>query len=303
MPARLVISTEEGVALELRLGSQPVRLGRAKDNSIKSEDKRTSRHHATIRRQEGAGSGYLVEDAGSSFGTFLNGRPIKQESLKHQDILRIGALMVQFLSDHTAEDEEAQADPSIMSATLDNLFEARNQMRLLIEQQAALRQEVGTAQEAEDRAKKLRDEAQDEVERVHGLLDEARRAKTQLDERVRDMGRELLELRSARSSAPSPDLTALTQQRDEASKLAERLKARVAELEERDSSRAVAEQATKKELERLAEQLKKREQREVELTAAVKPALMRIAELTKELEKTQIKLATAEADLADLKKR
>lgn len=302
MSVRLVISTEEGVSLEFKLGSQPVRIGRAKDNTIKSADKRTSRHHAVIRRLPDSDD-YEIEDAGSSYGSFLNGRPIKKERLKHQDLLRLGGLIAQLQRDDQDEEEAGPADPSIMSAALDNLFEARGQIRQLIEQQAHLRQEVGIAQEAEDRAKKLRDEAQDEVERVHGMLHELRKENVDLDERIEAMGRELRELRSARSAQPAADLAQVTQQRDEATRAAERLKARVAELEERELNRAVTEQASKKELERLTEQLKRRDQREHELTAAVKPALLRIAELSKELEKTQFQLAKVEADLAAQKKR
>src|SRR3954464_9020515 len=97
MPARLCISTEEGVVLDLRLGSQPVPIGRAKNNTIKSEDKRTSRQHAIVRRL--ADGNYQVEDTGSSYGTMLNGRMIKQELLKAQDLLRCGGLTLQFLDD------------------------------------------------------------------------------------------------------------------------------------------------------------------------------------------------------------
>lgn len=298
MPARLSISTDEGLILDMRLGSQPLRIGRAKDNSVRSEDRRTSRHHATIRRLPDGH--FEVEDLGSSYGTYLNGRPIKKEQLKPQDMLRCGGLAMQFVND--GEPDEGEADQSVMTTTLDNLFEARGQIRRMIEEQAALRSEVGTAQEAEDRAKKQRDDAQDEVERLHKICDELKAENGRLVGRIDDMGRELRERLSSKSDVP-PDVEALRQQLTEAQRTSERHRSRVIELEERETTRLAAEQTLRKDVERMADQLKQREQREVQLAGALKPALMRIAELQQELEATRMKLAKAEADLADLKKR
>lgn len=297
MPARLSISTEEGLILDLRLGSQPLRIGRAKDNSLRSDDRRTSRHHAALRRLPDGN--YEVEDLGSSYGTLLNGRAIKKEPLRHQDIVRCGGLLMQIFMD--ADPEDAETDASIMSTTLDNLFEARGQIRRLIDEQAVLRSEVGTAQEAEDRAKKEREEFRFEAERLRKLHEEAKAEKTTLLARVDEMGRELRERLASKSDAP--DVEALRQQLTEAQKLAERNKSRAIELEERDAARLVAEQALRKDVERIAEQLKQREAREAQLAGALKPALLRIAELQQELEATRVKAARAEADLADLKKR
>ena len=297
MPARLTISTEEGLILDLRLGSQPLRIGRAKDNTVRSEDRRTSRHHAALRRQPDGT--YEIEDLGSSYGTLLNGRSIKKENLRHQDIVRCGGLLMQIFMD--ADPEDAETDASIMSTTLDNLFEARGQIRRLIDEQAVLRSEVGTAQEAEDRAKKEREEFRFEAERLRKLHEEAKAEKTTLLARVDEMGRELRERLASKSDAP--DVEALRQQLTEAQKLAERNKSRAIELEERDAARLVAEQALRKDVERIAEQLKQREAREAQLAGALKPALLRIAELQQELEATRVKAARAEADLADLKKR
>jgi pSer/pThr/pTyr-binding forkhead associated (FHA) protein len=295
MSARLSISTDEGLILDLRLGSQPVRIGRAKDNTVKSEDKRTSRHHAIIKRR--VDGSYEVQDAGSSYGTQLNGRLVTLEPLKHQDQLRFGGLAVQFLNDAQPDDE---VDQTMMTTTLASIAEQRAQIGRMIEEQAALRSEVGIAQQAEDRAKQQRDEAQDEVERLHQLLENSRSTNASLQLRLEDMGRELRERLSVRNDGA--ELEALRKQLFDEKKLTEKQKLRIAELEERDSTRVAGEQQLKKEIDRLTEQLKKRDQRESELTQAVKPALMRIAELTRELEHTRLQLATTEADLTDLKR-
>jgi len=296
MSARLSISTEEGVVLDLRLGSQPVRIGRAKDNTVKSEDKRTSRQHAIVRRlPDGT---YQVEDAGSSYGTMLNGRLVKQEVLKSQDMVRCGGLTLQFLDDPSPDDE---VDQTLMTSTMQGLTEARAQIRRMIEEQAALRSEVGTAQEAEDRAKRLRDEAQDETENLHKLLASSRADKEALQARIEEMGRELRELLSKGSDAAG-ELAAVQKQLAEAQKASERQLLRIAVLEERDGSQGATEATFRKEVERLTDQIKKREQREVELAAALKPALLRIAEISRELENTRIQLAKAEIELGDLRR-
>lgn len=286
------------MVLDLRLGSQPVRIGRAKDNTVRSDDKRTSRHHAIVRRSDSGA--YEVEDAGSSFGTLLNGRPIKRERLKHQDNLRCGGLTIQFFDAGAGDDGDGE-DHSMISTALADLQEARGRIRQLIEEQAALRQEVGIAQDAEDRAKRMRDEAQDEVERLHGLVERLTQSRDGLQQRLDDMGRELRELRSSKSDL-SPQLEAVQKQLAEAQKLAERQKARIAELEERDHGRINGEGALKKEVERLQELLKRREQRETELNQVVKPALMRIGELQQELERHRILLAKTEAELQDARR-
>lgn len=301
MSARLAISTEEGLLLDTVLSSTPLRIGRAKDNSLRSEDRRTSRYH-TIVRQLASGD-YEAEDLGSSYGTLLNGRPIKKETLKHQDILRCGALSIQFLRDSISEtDPAAHAPPAIMTATLDNLFEARSQIRQLIDEQAMLRAEVGAAQEAEDRAKKLREQAQDEVERLHKVITQLRTESAVQKERIGELGRELRERLSAKSEVP-PAVEALRKELAETLRQVERHKNRAVELEEREAARVNREQALRKETERLAEQLKQREQRELQVTQAIKPALARIAELTQELEMLRIKLAHTEAKLSELKLR
>jgi pSer/pThr/pTyr-binding forkhead associated (FHA) protein len=289
-----VIASEEGLTLELRLGSQPITVGRAKDNTLRSEDRRLSRHHVVFRRRED--SSVEVEDVGSSYGTLLNGRRIKQESLKLQDQVRCGGLQIQLIE---RVDDGSQAEPSLMTSTVDSLKQSREQIAKLIEEQALLRREVGIAQEAEDRAKRLRDESHDEVERLHDIITELARAKESLSARVEELGREL---RDRLSSKTDPRAEELTRQLGEAQKLLDKQKARIVELEEKDATRVSAEGPLRKEVERLTEVLKKRDQRELELQAAVKPAILRIAELTRELEATRLDLAHAQADLDDLKR-
>lgn len=293
MSASLVIVTEDGLTLEIRLGSQPVTVGRAKDNLLRMDDRRVSRHHIVVRRCEDGS--YEVKDLGSYNGTLLNGRRISQETLKPQDILRLAGLHIQLVEKEVSDDGP---DLSLMSMTNQALVESRAQIKRMIEEQALLRREVGIAQEQEDRAKELRNEALDEVERLHDVIANLGRDKEHLAQKVDELGKELRERLATKIDPRSEELEAKF---TEAQKQLEKQRARLVELEGKDATRLAGEAALRKEIDRLTDILKKRDQREVELQAAVKPALIRIAELTRELEATRIQLAHSQADLDDLK--
>jgi ABC-type multidrug transport system ATPase subunit len=56
-------------------GDRPLTIGRGRDTSIYCFDPRVSRHHLTIRQDE---NGWLVEDAGSSNGTYRDGARVSR---------------------------------------------------------------------------------------------------------------------------------------------------------------------------------------------------------------------------------
>ncbi len=65
-------------------------VGRSPDETIFIDDRTVSRRHALIRRH---GPALVIEDVGSTFGTFLNDRPLKvgtQARLRDGDVLRFG---------------------------------------------------------------------------------------------------------------------------------------------------------------------------------------------------------------------
>jgi hypothetical protein len=72
-PAMLV--GPDGNAIPLR---DALRIGRADDNDVVLRDGRVSREHARIVADEG---GFAIEDAGSSNGTFVNGKPVRRARL------------------------------------------------------------------------------------------------------------------------------------------------------------------------------------------------------------------------------
>jgi hypothetical protein len=69
----------------------PTKIGRLADNDIVLNDKRVSRHHAEVVQQSGR---WVVRDTGSTNGTALNGKMIKEATLKPGDKVSLGGLEV-----------------------------------------------------------------------------------------------------------------------------------------------------------------------------------------------------------------
>ena len=75
-------------------------VGRGEDNAVRVSDGSVSRRHARIV----AGGGVpLVEDLGSSYGTFVNGRRVERGRVQSGDLLQIGrlALKVERVADES----------------------------------------------------------------------------------------------------------------------------------------------------------------------------------------------------------
>lgn len=88
----------------------PVTIGRNGDNDLRlsSKDISVSRYHAKIELQDGF---IVIQDSGSTYGTLVNNRNIRTESvrLKNDDVIKIGRVRIRFItgSTITKQDEEA----------------------------------------------------------------------------------------------------------------------------------------------------------------------------------------------------
>ncbi len=69
----------------------PTRIGRLPDNDILLNDKRVSRHHAEVIQQTGR---WTLRDCGSTNGTAVNGKIVKEAALKSGDRISLGGLEV-----------------------------------------------------------------------------------------------------------------------------------------------------------------------------------------------------------------
>jgi NADH dehydrogenase len=72
---------------ELPLDGDVLKLGRAPDNHVVVNDQRVSRYHAVLKRQ---GTDYVLEDAGTPNGTYVNDQRIQHQLLAAGDVIRVG---------------------------------------------------------------------------------------------------------------------------------------------------------------------------------------------------------------------
>ena len=83
-PLELVV----GDGRRIPLSAGPLSIGRGTDNLIRIESETVSRHHARILVKAGRPS---VEDAGSTYGTFVDGQKVAgRRALRDGDVVRLG---------------------------------------------------------------------------------------------------------------------------------------------------------------------------------------------------------------------
>lgn len=82
--AELALERSDGTRVVLADG---LTLGRGDDNGLVVRDARASRRHAAIRA---AGGGWVVEDAGSSNGTYVDGVQVQRARLDAGQTLTVG---------------------------------------------------------------------------------------------------------------------------------------------------------------------------------------------------------------------
>lgn len=86
--ARLVVEQGPEPEKTFTLGNAPQTIGRSANNGIVINDAEISRRHAQITPQ---GDSYVLEDLGSTNGTFVNGLRLNQPTaLKHGDSVEFG---------------------------------------------------------------------------------------------------------------------------------------------------------------------------------------------------------------------
>jgi hypothetical protein len=92
--ASLIVRSGSQAGDAFALHDQLTRLGRHPDSEISLEDITVSRRHAEVERTD---NGYVVRDAGSLNGTYLNAERIDDEVVLHQgDELQVGKFRLVF---------------------------------------------------------------------------------------------------------------------------------------------------------------------------------------------------------------
>lgn len=82
------------------LDENQITIGRESANGISLAHSSVSRRHCLIKRE---GDAFVISDLDSFNGTFVNGVPVKEQTLAHADQIKIGSIALLFLS-HEGED-------------------------------------------------------------------------------------------------------------------------------------------------------------------------------------------------------
>ncbi|MEZ4599572.1 MAG: FHA domain-containing protein [Syntrophotaleaceae bacterium] len=91
--ARLIGADGAAAGKTFPLAARPSSIGRTADNDIVISDPTVSSKHARLLPE---GSGWKIEDAGSSNGTLVNGKKIQSQILKDGDKIQLGKVELKF---------------------------------------------------------------------------------------------------------------------------------------------------------------------------------------------------------------
>jgi DNA-binding NtrC family response regulator len=101
----LVLLDTERAGTVFPLSGEELRIGKAPDNDVVIDHPTVSRNHLIIRRQ---GDRFLVEDLGSTNGTFLDGAQVREAYLRPGVLLEVGDVRLRF----SPQVAPVQIDPS-----------------------------------------------------------------------------------------------------------------------------------------------------------------------------------------------
>lgn len=92
--ARLLWRDAQGIEGSLDLASAEIKIGRAMDCAIRTDDAMVSRHHSRVFW---GGGGYVLEDLSSANGVYFQEQRVQSHLFKHGDAVRCGSLWLRFV--------------------------------------------------------------------------------------------------------------------------------------------------------------------------------------------------------------
>ena len=98
--ARLLWRDAQGIEGSLDLASTEIKIGRAMDCAIRTDDAMVSRHHARIFW---GGGGFVLEDLSSANGVYFQEQRVQSHMFKHGDAVRCGSLWLRFVDPEAAQ--------------------------------------------------------------------------------------------------------------------------------------------------------------------------------------------------------
>ncbi|MBH9551830.1 FHA domain-containing protein [Inhella gelatinilytica] len=98
--AKLVLSLDGVVIKEIPLTKDRTTLGRRPYNDIVIDNLAVSGEHAVLQL---VGADVLIEDLNSTNGTYLNGKAIKKQQLRANDVVEIGKYKLKYLAEEQGD--------------------------------------------------------------------------------------------------------------------------------------------------------------------------------------------------------
>lgn len=109
MVAKVLWRDAQGIEGTIELGAGEIKIGRAMDCAIRTDDAMVSRHHA---RLIWGGGGYVLEDLGSANGVFYQEQKVQSHLLKHGDAVRCGSLWLRYVDTAQLGGPDASSQPA-----------------------------------------------------------------------------------------------------------------------------------------------------------------------------------------------
>lgn len=97
---KMIVSIDEVVIKEVQLTKDRTTLGRRPYNDIVIDNLAVSGEHAAIVM---TGSEVVLEDLGSTNGTYVNGKAVKKQTLQNGDTVEVGKYKIKFVGDGVAD--------------------------------------------------------------------------------------------------------------------------------------------------------------------------------------------------------
>lgn len=93
---KMIVSIDGVVVKEMQLTKEKTTLGRRPYNDIVIDNLAVSGEHALLQM---TGSDVQIEDLNSTNGTYVNGKAVKKQLLKHNDTIEIGKHKIKFFNE------------------------------------------------------------------------------------------------------------------------------------------------------------------------------------------------------------
>ena len=93
---KMIISIDGVVVKEVQLTKDRTTLGRRPYNDVVIDNLAVSGEHAVLQM---SGADVHIEDLNSTNGTYVNGKAVKKQLLKHNDTIEVGKHKIKFLNE------------------------------------------------------------------------------------------------------------------------------------------------------------------------------------------------------------